>query len=146
MATGSLAKTHEHTIARKCALSILYAGEIRDTSPVELLENEGVLCLEDDFSEYAMRLVSGVQEHCEDLDARIACISENWSIGRMPILDKTIMRLALYEMLYEEDVPVSVSINEAVELAKSYGGDDDSPRFVNGMLGNIARQLEEEHA
>lgn len=135
---------HEHTVARKCAVSVLYAGEIRGTSPVELLANEGVLCLEDDFSEYAERLVSGVQDNLNELDARISSISENWSVERMPVLDKTIMRLALYEMLYEDEVPISVSINEAVELAKQFGGEDDSPRFVNGMLGNIARQLEKE--
>lgn len=139
-----MAKTHEHTVARKNAVAVLYAAEIRNASASDLLQNEGVLCLEDDFSAYAEALVQGVEEHRAELDEKIAGISENWSVERMPVLDKTIMRLALYEMLHVDEVPISVSINEAVELAKAFGGDDDSPRFVNGMLGNIARQLEKE--
>lgn len=139
-----MSKMHEHTVARRCALSVLYAGEIRGIAPLELLGGEGVSCLEDEFSAYAEALVCGVHDHKAELDRRIAGISENWSVWRMPVLDKTILRLAIYEMLYVDDVPVSVSINEAVELAKQFGGDDDSPRFVNGMLGNIARQLEKE--
>lgn len=139
-----MARTHEHTTARRCALSVLYAGEIRGISPLMLLEEEGMLCLDDTFSEYAEELVDGVHKHKPELDERIADVSENWSVERMPILDKTIIRLALFEMLYVDDVPISVSINEAVELAKQFGGGEDSPRFVNGMLGNIARQLEDE--
>lgn len=140
-----MSRVHEHTLARKCAIAVLYAGEIRSASASELLSNDGILCLEDEFSEYAESLVSGVDAHRAELDKRIEDISENWSVSRMPIMDKTIMRLALYEMLYVDEVPISVSINEAVELAKSFGGDDDSPRFVNGMLGNIARQLEKDN-
>ena len=62
----------------------------------------------------------------------------------MPIVDRCILRLATYEMLFVDEVPVSVAINEAVELAKDFGGEDESPRFVNGVLGRIARQLEED--
>ena len=72
-------------------------------------------------------------------DEKLAEASENWSVERMPIVDHVILLLACYEMLYEESVPVSVVINEAVELAKSFGGEDDSARFVNGLLGRIAR-------
>lgn len=61
----------------------------------------------------------------------------------MPIVDRSILRLAAYEMMYVDDVPVSVSINEAVELAKDFGGEDESPRFVNGVLGRIAKRLED---
>ena len=60
----------------------------------------------------------------------------------MPIMDRSVLRLATYEMLHEDDVPVSVSINEAVDLAKEFGGEDESHRFVNGVLGQIAKRLE----
>ena len=89
--------------------------------------------------EYAKLLVAGAAEHAESIDEKLAEASENWSVERMPIVDHVILLLACYEMLYEESVPVSVVINEAVELAKSFGGEDDSARFVNGLLGRIAR-------
>ena len=78
------------------------------------------------------------------IDVRLNSTSENWKLNRMPIVDRCILRLATYEMLFVDEVPVSVAINEAVELAKDFGGEDESPRFVNGVLGRIARQLEED--
>lgn len=99
-------------------------------------------CLESTVSDYAYNLVKGVDEHKAELDERLASISQNWSIDRMPLMDLAILRIALYEMLYVDVVPISVSINEAVEMAKAFGGEDDSPKFINGMLGNIARQIE----
>jgi N utilization substance protein B len=73
----------------------------------------------------------------------ITSTSENWSLERMPLVDLNILRLATFEMLYLDDVPQSVSINEAVELAKNFGGEDDSSRFVNGVLGRIAVIIEQ---
>ena len=61
----------------------------------------------------------------------------------MPIVDRSILRLAAYEIMFVEDVPTSVAINEAVELAKDFGGEDDSPRFVNGVLGRIAKDIDD---
>ena len=84
-----------------------------------------------------------MQEHQAAIDERLEGASENWALSRMPIVDRSILRLAVYEMFQREDVPVSVSINEAVELAKAFGGEDDSPRFVNGVLGRIARSMAE---
>ena len=72
----------------------------------------------------------------------LTATSENWALARMPIVDRSILRLATYEMMYVDDVPTSVTINEAVELAKDFGGEDESPRFVNGVLGRIARSME----
>ncbi len=96
------------------------------------------------MSDYAYSLVKGVEERKDELDGRLSSISKNWSVSRMPLMDLAILRIALYEMLYVDVVPISVSINEAVEMAKEFGGEDDSPKFVNGMLGNVARQLEDE--
>ena len=90
-------------------------------------------------------LLDGCKENLEAIDELIVSASENWALDRMPMVDRALLRLSTYEMRYVEDVPVSVSINEAVNLAKEFGG-DDSPRFINGILGRIATQLESEQA
>ena len=93
---------------------------------------------------YACDLLRAIEEHKSDIDSHLKATSENWALERMPVVDRSILRLATCEMMYVDDVPLSVSINEAVELAKDFGGEDDSPRFVNGVLGRIATSLEEE--
>lgn len=143
-----MARLHERTRARRNALQVLYTSEIQGCAADEVVGSDRFLledCGQDDsvFSEYAEALVQGVSENVLAIDARLASTSENWSVARMPIVDRCILRLATYEMLYMNEVPVSVSINEAVELAKDFGGEDESHRFVNGVLGRIARQLEE---
>lgn len=85
----------------------------------------------------------GVMEHLEELDAYITRYSRGWEISRLVKADVAILRVAVYEMLYDEKVPVGVAINEAVELAKTYGT-EKSPAFVNGLLGNVAREQETE--
>ncbi len=138
------ARRHERTSARRSAVQVLYTSELQEERPSILLETGR--CLKDDgpLSDYALKLVKGVEEHCADIDRQLESTSENWAVSRMPIVDRSILRLAAFEMIYVDDVPVSVSINEAVELAKDFGGEDESPRFVNGVLGRIARKLEAE--
>ena len=80
--------------------------------------------------------VEKISEKLEEIDAKINEVSEGWKTGRMGKVDLTLIRLAVYEMLYEEDVPAKVAINEAVELAKQYGT-DNSPSFVNGVLAKL---------
>lgn len=135
-------KVHERTYARASALAVLYSSDITAIEASKIIEEGSYPAQDIDFSEYAETLVLGVQEHLEDIDAHLAATSENWSLERMPVVDRAILRLAVFEMLYVPDVPISVAINEAVELAKAYGGEDDSSRFVNGVLGRIARSLE----
>ena len=138
-------RRHERTAARQNALQVLYTSEIKGVRPAELLDSG--LVLEEDgasLSDYAISLIEGVDEKMLPIDVRLDSTSENWKLNRMPIVDRCILRLATYEMLYVEEVPISVAINEAVELAKGFGGEDESPRFVNGVLGRIARQLEED--
>lgn len=94
---------------------------------------------EDDERDYAARLVQGVSARQSDIDALIETASTNWRISRMPVVDRNILRLAGYELLACHDVPASVSINEAVELAKQYG-EKDSRAFVNGILDRIAAE------
>jgi N utilization substance protein B len=87
--------------------------------------------------EFCQQLALGVEGSMDQLDETIGRISEHWVVSRMPLVDRNILRLATYELLYALDVPPSVAINEAVELAKVYGGDDSS-KFVNGVLGKVA--------
>ena len=134
-------KRHDRRAAREAALSLLYSGDITESNVAEVIE-EGAYPADLNLSEYAEQLVIGTIEHQEELDERLAATSENWAVDRMPVVDRAILRLATYEILYVDEVPVSVSINEAVELAKAYGGEDESSRFVNGVLGRIARSIE----
>lgn len=139
-----MAKRHERTRARMSALQVLYTSEIQGAYPSEVAVSEKYLSEDGkDLADYARKLVEGVEAHRVEIDGMLSSTSENWSLARMPIVDRSILRLAAYEMTYVEDVPVSVAINEAVELAKGFGGKDESPQFVNGVLGRIAAQLEE---
>lgn len=140
------AKRHERTRARRAALALLYTSEITDEGATKIAEDGRFLAEEGPLPEYAEVLVRGVEAHCARIDEHLVATSENWALMRMPIVDRSILRLATYEMMYLDDVPTSVTINEAVELAKDYGGEDESPRFVNGVLGRIAQQLEQEVA
>ena len=140
------AKRHERTSARRAALQVLYTSEITDESPAAIAEGDRRLEEDGPLPEYALMLVRGVESHRIAIDNHLAATSENWSLARMPIVDRSILRLATFEMMYIDDVPTSVTINEAVELAKDFGGEDESPRFVNGVLGRIAKILDEEKA
>lgn len=137
-----MARTHDRTKARRAAAQVLYTSSIRNIEVRTLIDDSLLDCLETPLSDYALLLLDGISDHKAELDERLASVSENWAIDRMPLMDLNILRIALFEMTHVDDVPVSVSINEAVELAKDFGGDDNSPKFINGMLGNIARQME----
>ncbi|MBQ9020478.1 MAG: transcription antitermination factor NusB [Eggerthellaceae bacterium] len=132
-------KLHERTLARRMAVQALYISLVTDIGVGELLEPDCELPDEGHLPAYAKTLIAGADAHAEEIDALLAEASENWSVERMPVVDHAILLLSCYEMFYEESVPVSVVINEAVELAKLFGGEDDSARFVNGLLGRIAR-------
>lgn len=135
-----MAKRHERTLARRSALQALYQSEILGVPADKVLEG-GAFPEEAGMDEYARSLVLGVASHAAHIDSAISGRSQNWAIDRMPVVDRCVLRLAVYEMTYVDDVPVSVAINEAVELAKEFGGEDDSHRFVNGVLGRIAKDI-----
>lgn len=91
-----------------------------------------------DVRAYTERLVRGVHEHGRALDVVIEKAADNWEIRRMAVVDRNLLRMAAFEMIHADDIPVKVAINEAVELAKRYG-EDDSSKFVNGILDKIAK-------
>ncbi|WP_174616349.1 transcription antitermination factor NusB [Virgibacillus ihumii] len=119
--------------AREQALQILFQLDVNNNDPKQAMEDH-LETLEID--EFLMTLVQGVAAHKEKIDNTIADHLDNWSIDRIASVEKTILRIAIYEIKYEDDIPAGVSINEAVELANVYG-DEKSGKFVNGVLSNI---------
>ncbi|MBQ4612883.1 MAG: transcription antitermination factor NusB [Clostridia bacterium] len=127
--------------SREQAFALLFEKMFND-QPVEELAAAATEARETPVSAFAMTLAAGAEAHLGELDEKIAAYSVKWRKDRISRVAMSVMRLAVYEMLYEEGIPVSVSINEAVELAKKYGGDEDAS-FVNGILGSIARESSE---
>jgi len=121
--------------ARKRALVILFEAEIRG-EPVPGLLDQRIAEASPPVSEYAADLVRGVQAHRDRIDELLAEHAEGWSLDRMPVVDRNVLRIGLYELLWADDVPDAVAINEAVILARDLST-DASPTFVNGLLGRL---------
>ncbi|GCE01773.1 MULTISPECIES: transcription antitermination factor NusB [Embleya] len=125
---------------RKRALQILFEADQRGVDPVTILADWvgrfRADKAEPQVAEYTMRLVEGVQEHRKRIDDLIGTYAVGWTLDRMPGVDRNVLRLGIYELLWESDVPDVVAIDEAVELAKEYST-DESPAFVNGLLARI---------
>lgn len=121
--------------ARKRALDILFESELRRVPPVETLE-ERLRDTERPTADYTATLVRGVTEHRERIDELIAANAVGWTLDRMPAVDRNVLRIGFYEVLYEPDVPDAVAVSEAVHLARDLST-DDSPPFVNGLLARL---------
>ena len=121
--------------ARKRALDLIYASEMRNRSALEALEEhaEG-----SQVNEYTAELVRGVTEHRARLDEVISSYVQGWTLDRMPAVDRNVLRLGVWELLYAADVPDGVAISEAMALVRDLST-DDSPQFVNGVLGAVVR-------
>jgi transcription antitermination protein NusB len=126
--------------ARRLAVDILYQADVLGRNPVQVLEERKGLG--EKIPGFTEQLVLGVAERLEDLDELLGDHAEGWTVHRMAGVDRTLLRLACYEMLYREDVSAAVAISEAVAAAKSLST-EDSGRFVNGILGRIARERAE---
>ena len=123
--------------SREQAFALLFEKSFNDLPVLELAESAQD-AREFIIEPFALALAQGAEEKLAEIDARIDTFSHKWSRNRISRVALAVLRLAVYEMLYDDDTPVSVAINEAVELAKKYGGDEDSS-FVNGVLGGISR-------
>jgi transcription antitermination protein NusB len=121
--------------ARERALALLYEAEMKRIGTAEVLATLSV-----PPDPFAVSLVEGAAADRDRIDALVAAAAQGWEIERMPVLDRSILRLATYELIAEPDVPVAVVIDEAVELAKQYST-EFSGGFVNGVLSTIARQV-----
>jgi len=123
--------------ARKRALDVLYEADLRNVDALSTLAERRELA-EPPLNEYTVALVEGVQAHRDRIDAILADYAEGWTLARMPGVDRAVLRLGVYELLWRDEVPDAVAIDEAVELAKSLST-DESPRFVNGVLARVLR-------
>ena len=125
----------KRTHAREIALKVLYRQDLVAQDIREVIDEIWGLeeKLTDDVKEFSTKLILGTTEHCRVIDKKIIEFSTNWDLKRMAIIDRNILRLACFELMFVDDIPAKVAINEAIELAKKYG-DFESGSFVNGIL------------
>ena len=140
MATDAHPFLHSHHPARRLAIDILYQADIRNEDPQAALQEW--MAAGQEVPEFARELVEGVAAHRAELDELLGGHATGWTVHRMAVVDRTILRVACYELLYRPDVPAAAAINEAVEAAKELST-EDSGRFVNGILGRIAAEVGE---
>lgn len=134
---GSTVPNPSRRRARECAMQFLYGLEYTQYEWRSALDGFwGTHPARPGVRNYADRLIEGVQEHLEALDEALLGGLQHWTPDRIGRIERAILRVALFEMTYADDVPRNVAINEAIEIAKSYGG-DDAPRFVNGVLDRV---------
>jgi N utilization substance protein B len=123
--------------ARKRALDILYAAELRGEEP-EVALDRAIAAGEGPTNDYTADLVRGVVAHRSRIDDLLAEYSQGWTLDRMPAVDRNVLRLGVFEVLFADDVPDAVALTEAMSLVRDLST-DESPQFVNGVLGNIVR-------
>ena len=134
----------KRTKARELALQMLYELDIKKEAPEPFLDDFwrrplSHKSVEDEVKDFATTLVKGTIEHLEEIDKLISSYAQNWQLKRMAVIDRNIIRMGSFELLFVKDIPPKVSINEAVELAKRYG-DVESSKFVNGILDRINKE------
>lgn len=126
-------------LARQIAFQTLFQLDLAksdlDSALQQRLED---VALTPENQEYVRTVVRGVVQQVPALDAQISAVSQAWEVHRLGFVDRNILRLAIYEIVFMDDIPAGVAVNEAVELAKKFG-DDQSPRFINGLLGTVVR-------
>lgn len=140
-----MSSNHKHiggrTLSRCNALQLLFQAEACGRSVSDVLSGEYALS-EGPLDEYGELLARGTYEHIGDIDAVLAGATRNWSLSRVSATDRNLLRIALFEMLFVEEVPASVAIDECVELAKAFGSSEESNHFVNGVLGRIQKDID----
>ncbi len=130
------------TKARKRALDLLYGADVREISLNSAIAVEADRAMAEPARAgswpYAREIVEGIAEHGDEIDLLIETYAQGWTINRMPLLDRAIVRIGVWELMFNESIPDGVAISEAVESAKAYST-EDSAGFVNGLLGRIAQ-------
>jgi len=125
------------TKARKRALDVLFECEVRGL-PLGQTLDERVIAADPPVNEYTVRLIRGIAEQQGRIDDLLATYAQGWSLDRMPAVDRNALRIGVYEVLYVDEVPDAVAVSEAMSLVRDLST-DESPGFVNGVLGNIVR-------
>jgi N utilization substance protein B len=127
--------------ARRATLEVLYEYDIANHPPGEILQRRlEANSLDATGREFASQLVQGILENMEGTDVLISRYAPEWPLEQMAVIDRNILRIAIFEFIASDETPVKVAINEAVELAKTYGS-DSAPRFINGVLGTLAEKI-----
>ncbi len=129
---GGIGSRHE---AREEALNVLYEADVRGIDPLEILEGQDF-----EVGEYCRDVVRGVAKTITEIDTQLTAVANDWSVDRMPVIDRTILRMATFELTERDDVPTTAVVAEAVELASQYST-ENSGRFVNGVLARLATDL-----
>jgi len=130
--------------ARELAMQALFYMDMRKDASEEMLEDFcGCFCPSKKSRPFLIKLVTGVLETKGRIDALVERFSQNWQISRMSCVDRNVMRIAVYEMLYCDDIPPKVSINEAIDIGKKFGT-QESGAFINGIMDSIRGSLEKE--
>ena len=130
--------TRRHRM-RLVVFKTLFQYEFRKDDPFKILEEVVDRSLDDKAKDDAKRYVRNIFENLKDIDSIISQYLENWTLDRLSSVDRNVLRLGTYELLYESDVPIEVTIDEAIEIAKKYGT-ENSGKFVNGVLDKIAKE------
>jgi len=128
--------------AREKAIILLYQMDLLKKSPEEIVEND--LLVGKKFDEFSLILINGVTDNLKEIDDIIRNTVQNWSLDRIAVIDRNILRVAIYEMIHEDDIPLKVSVDEAIEIAKNLGQKPDTPKFINGILGKFLNKISDD--
>lgn len=134
-----MVKTTKRRRSRVKAVILLYQSDLLNKEVGSIISSE--MDFQKRIDEFTIKLVMGVEKNKIEIDNQIRHVAENWTLNRISIIDRNILRMAIYEMLFEEDIPLKVSVDEAIEIAKILGQKDETPKFVNGILGKILTNL-----
>lgn len=132
-------KTTKRRRSRIKAVILLYQSDLLKKEVGKIISSE--MDFQKHIDEFTIKLVVGVEKNKNEIDNQIRHVVENWTLDRISIIDRNILRMAIYEMLFEEEIPLKVSIDEAIEIAKILGQKEETPKFVNGILGKILVNL-----
>ena len=125
--------------SRENAIVLLYQVDLLEKDIERIIDNN--LLAGEKYDDFALELARGVNKYKDKIDSTIMDIVENWTLERIAIIDRNILRVAVYEMLYKDEIPLKVSVDEAIEIAKELGQKEDTPKFVNGILGKILSNM-----
>ncbi len=128
--------------AREKAVVLLYQMDLLKKKPEEIVETDQLVGKK--FDEFSLKLINGVTENLKEIDSIIRETVQNWSLDRIAVIDRNILRVAIYEMIYEDDIPLKVSVDEAIEIAKTLGQKPDTPKFINGVLGKFLNKISDD--
>ena len=128
--------------AREKAVILLYQMDLLEKNPEEIVENDQLVGKK--FDEFSLKLINGVTDNLKEIDSIISSTVQNWSLDRIAVIDRNILRVAIYEMIHEDDIPLKVSVDEAIEIAKNLGQKPDTPKFINGVLGKFLNKISDD--